>query len=45
MKSSERQAMARKLKRLGYSDYFEEEAADPYQTSVMRLRKAGFEVF
>jgi hypothetical protein len=30
---------------MGYNDFFEEERCDPYKTSVLRLRAAGFELF
>jgi len=37
--------MIKKLKEVGYKDYLEEEICDPYDTSVIRLRKAGFSIF
>jgi len=45
MPQAERQEMLRKLKEIGYDDYFEEEAADPYETSILRLEKAGLKIF
>jgi hypothetical protein len=30
---------------MGYKGFFEEERCDPYKTSVLRLRAAGFELF
>jgi len=45
MPQAERQEMLRKLKEIGYDDYFEEEAADPYETSILRLEKAGLNIF
>ena len=41
----ENQAMMRKLKKLNYQDYLEEEVCDPYYTSVKRLEKAGYQIF
>ncbi len=45
MPSSERADMLRRLKEIGYKGYLEEEACDPYRTSIARLREAGFELF
>jgi uncharacterized Fe-S cluster-containing radical SAM superfamily protein len=45
MPAAERRALVRRLRKMGYRDFFEEEACDPYKTSVMRLRAAGFELF
>jgi len=45
MPKEERNEMIRKLKEVGYKDYLEEEICDPYDTSVIRLRKAGFSIF
>ncbi len=45
MPKEERKEMVRKLRKVGYKDYLEEETCDPYDTSVKRLRKAGFSIF
>ncbi len=45
MERSEREEMLSTLKEIGYDDYFEEETVDPYETSIVRLKKAGFKVF
>jgi len=45
MPAEERRDMARRLREMGYKDYFEEEQCDPYKTSMLRLRAAGFELF
>jgi len=45
MPKEERREMIKKLKEVGYKDYLEEEICDPYDTSVIRLRKAGFSIF
>jgi uncharacterized Fe-S cluster-containing radical SAM superfamily protein len=45
MPAEERQSLVRRLRAMGYKDYFEEEQCDPYKTSVLRLRAAGFELF
>ena len=45
MPDSENQIMKKKLKKLGYFDYLEEEFCDPYYTSVQRLEKAGYHIF
>jgi len=45
MPQVEDKIMKRKLKKLGYFDYLEEEFCDPYFTSVARLEKAGFKIF
>ncbi|MDH5662743.1 MAG: radical SAM protein, partial [Elusimicrobiota bacterium] len=45
MPKEERKEMIRKLRKIGYKDYLEEEICDPYDTSVIRLRKAGFSIF
>jgi len=37
--------MVRKLREVGYKDHLEEEICDPYDTSVKRMRKAGFSIF
>lgn len=42
---SEKRELVRRLEEIGYNDYFEEEVADPYETSVLRLRKAGMKIF
>jgi uncharacterized Fe-S cluster-containing radical SAM superfamily protein len=45
MPVKERQALVSRLREMGYRDFFEEERCDPYRTTVMRLRAAGFELF
>jgi len=45
MPQEERKEMVKKLREVGYKDYLEEEICDPYDTSVVRLRKAGFSIF
>jgi len=45
LSSSERAAMACRLKESGYKGYLEEEVCDPYRTSIARLREAGFKLF
>jgi len=45
MPKEERTQMIKKLREIGYKDYLEEEICDPYDTSVVRLRKAGFSIF
>jgi uncharacterized Fe-S cluster-containing radical SAM superfamily protein len=45
MPKEDRKEMIRKLREVGYKDYLEEEVCDPYDTSVIRLRKAGFSIF
>jgi uncharacterized Fe-S cluster-containing radical SAM superfamily protein len=45
MSKEERKEMIRKLREVGYKEYLEEEICDPYDTSVVRLREAGFSIF
>jgi len=45
MPSEEREIMLKKLKELGYKDFFEEETCDPYPHTIHRLREAGFSIF
>ena len=45
MPAAERRSLVRRLGRMGYGDFFEEERCDPYKTSVLRLQAAGFELF
>lgn len=45
MPVEERRVLVRHLRKIGYRDFFEEEECDPYKTSVVRLRAAGFELF
>ena len=45
MPAEERRSLVRRLGRMGYGDFFEEERCDPYKTSVLRLQAAGFELF
>lgn len=42
---AERGEMLRRLKAIGYNDYFEEETCDPYPRSVARLEKAKTRIF
>jgi uncharacterized Fe-S cluster-containing radical SAM superfamily protein len=44
MPKEERAAMLKKLKFIGYEDYLEEERCDPYQSTLIRLEKAGFKL-
>ena len=45
MPSEERATMVKKLREIGYKDFFEEETCDPYPHTVFRLEKAGFSIF
>ncbi len=45
MPGEERKMMLAKLRAIGYKDYLEEERCDPYQTTVERLKRAGFELW
>jgi len=45
MSKEERKEMVIKLRKVGYREELEEEICDPYDTSVLRLRKAGFSIF
>lgn len=45
MPAEERRALVHRLGKMGYRGLFEEEQCDPYKTSVLRLRAAGFELF
>jgi uncharacterized Fe-S cluster-containing radical SAM superfamily protein len=45
MLAKERHSLVRRLRKMGYRDFFEEERCDPYKTCVLRLRAAGFELF
>lgn len=45
MPRKEREAMVNKLAEVGYRNYLEEEICDPYQTTVVRLEKAGFDIY
>lgn len=45
MELSEKRELVRRLEAIGYNGYLEEEVADPYETSVLRLRKAGLKIF
>jgi uncharacterized Fe-S cluster-containing radical SAM superfamily protein len=42
MPAEERQALLRHLQTIGYKDYLEEETCDPYPSSLVRLKAAGF---
>jgi len=45
MPPEEKREMCKKLKSAGYYDFLEEEICDPYETSIIRLRKAGYSIF
>ena len=45
MPPEERRRLLRKLRQIGYDDYFEEEMCDPYRTSLVRLQAAGWQIF
>ncbi|MEA3475427.1 MAG: radical SAM protein [Candidatus Cloacimonadota bacterium] len=45
MPKKERNRMIMKLHKIGYYDYLEEEVCNPYNTSVLRLKKAGWKIF
>ena len=45
MPPAERRAMTRKLEGIGYREYLEEEVCDPYRSSLVRLKAAGFQIF
>jgi len=45
MSKDEKEAMIKKLQQIGYFDYLEEEACDPYDTTLVRLEKAGWKIF
>lgn len=45
MPGQERRQMLQKLKQIGYRKYLEEEICDPYDTTLIRLRKAGLPLF
>ena len=45
MSREEKLEMIRKLKEIGYHEALEEEICDPYETSIVRLRKAGWQIF
>ncbi|GAI00027.1 unnamed protein product, partial [marine sediment metagenome] len=44
MPVNERREMIKKLKEIGYSRYLEEEICDPYNTTIVRLKAAGFDI-
>jgi hypothetical protein len=45
MPQDERRHLLRRLRETGYTDWVEEEVCDPYRTSLVRLEKAGFDIF
>jgi uncharacterized Fe-S cluster-containing radical SAM superfamily protein len=45
MPQEERNFIISKLNSIGYTDFIEEEICDPYDTTVMRLEKAGYKIF
>ena len=45
MPREERITMLDKLKSIGYQDHIEEEQCDPYQTTIVRLEKAGLKLW
>lgn len=44
MPNSERKKMLNKLREIGYLKYLEEEICDPYNTTIVRLKAAGFNI-
>ncbi len=44
MPVNERREMIKKLKEIGYFRYLEEEICDPYNTTIVRLKAAGFDI-
>lgn len=44
MSKGERESMIKKLHETGYFDYLEEEICDPYDTTLVRLEKAGWKI-
>ncbi len=45
MPSEERRNLLRRLRETGYTGWVEEEVCDPYRTSLVRLKAAGFNIF
>jgi uncharacterized Fe-S cluster-containing radical SAM superfamily protein len=45
MSTEERKELLKHLKTIGYTDFLEEERCDPYDTTLIRLEKAGFHLF
>jgi len=45
MLAAERRSLLRRLRETGYQGYLEEEICNPYRTSLVRLKEAGYEVF
>lgn len=41
MPADERKKMIEKLRSIGYNDYLEEEPCDPYETTIVRLKKSS----
>lgn len=45
MPADERREMLNKLKEIGYFRYLEEEICDPYSTTIIRMKSAGFNIW
>jgi len=45
MPAAERRSLLRRLRETGYQHYLKEEICNPYRTSLVRLKEAGYEVF
>jgi uncharacterized Fe-S cluster-containing radical SAM superfamily protein len=45
MPPAERVEMLLRLRKMGYDGFLEEEICDPYRTSLVRLKEAGFDIF
>lgn len=45
MQNSERKKMLNKLREIGYLKYLEEEICDPYNTTIVRIKAAGFDIW
>lgn len=45
MPDKERDDLLKNLSNIGYSGYLEEEQCDPYDTTIIRLHKAGYKIF
>ena len=45
MPPEERRSLLRRLRQMGYDDYFEGEMCGPYRTSLVRLQAAEWEIF
>jgi len=45
MSQAERAALIKRLREAGYRGYLEEELCDPYRSTLVRLKAAGWEIF